>query len=106
MQIELTEEMKAEIIKQVSDQLLKEARGQMKAKVNEIAESVRSQVLGKLTTELAGEFHKKLNQSDIVNRTLQAAEDKFNARIKQTLNQGVTLQIKLGDGKAKQGGAA
>lgn len=95
MQVEITESMRADIIKQVSSQLMKELRASINIK--KLSEQIHGEVKGKIVSELAGDFHKKLNSSDLVKTSMQAAQDKINARIQKVIQQGVVLKIELSD---------
>ena len=95
MDIKITPQMEAEIVKQVSASLINEMR--TRGSYHQLADTIRSQIVGQLSQQIAGEFHKKLNTSQMINNALKSAEDKFNARIEKTLRQGVSLRIQLGE---------
>ena len=95
MNIEMTDAIRKEIIKQVTDRLVGEVRKQIDA--TRIVSEVRTAVRAELTSKIAGDFHRSLNTSDMVNTAMREAEQRINRRIEQTIQRGVTLNIRLGE---------
>lgn len=93
MDIEVTEAIKKEVIRQLVQQLRDDIRKQIN--VNKIADELRIAVRAQLTSELAGAFHRKLNTSDLVGNALRDAEQRINNRIEKVIERGVTLRISL-----------
>lgn len=99
-EIEISDAIKAEVVKQISDRLLVEVRKMISPE--KIAKDIREQVRGELISKIAGDFHKKLNTSDLVNTSIRDAEERINRRIEKTIRQGVVLRISLGQGDSDE----
>ncbi|MBU9525023.1 hypothetical protein [Burkholderia multivorans] len=98
MNIEITEAMHREIVKQVSANLLDQVRKQINPQ--RLADEIRVQVRAELVSKIAGDVHRKLNQTDFVEEALRDAEQRINARIEKAIAAGVTLRIALTDREA------
>ncbi|MBH9645075.1 hypothetical protein [Burkholderia vietnamiensis] len=95
MNIEITDAIKKEVIRQLVAQLKEDIRSQIGVK--KIADELRIAVRAQLTSEIAGDFHRKLNTSDLVNNAMRDAEQRINDRIEKAIQRGVTLRISLGE---------
>ncbi|PRF55342.1 hypothetical protein [Burkholderia multivorans] len=93
MNIEITDAIKKEVIRQLVAQLKEDIRSQIGVK--KIADELRIAVRAQLTSEIAGDFHRKLNTSDLVNNAMRDAEQRINDRIEKAIQRGVTLRISL-----------
>ncbi|MBN3738065.1 hypothetical protein KTD26_33545 [Burkholderia multivorans] len=98
MNIEITDAIKKEVIRQLVAQLKEDIRSQIGVK--KIADELRIAVRAQLTSEIAGDFHRKLNTSDLVNNAMRDAEQRINDRIEKAIQRGVTLRISLGENAA------
>jgi BMFP domain-containing protein YqiC len=93
MNIEITDAMRNEIVKQVTNQLVGEVRKLINP--SKVADEIRIGMRAELTSKIAGEFHRKLNTSDLVTKAMADAERRINDRIEKTIQRGVTLRIDL-----------
>ncbi|KAA0089318.1 hypothetical protein CIW54_07575 [Paraburkholderia sp. T12-10] len=98
MNIEITDAIQKEVVRQLVTQLKGEIMKQINVK--KIADELRIAVRAQLTSEIAGEFHRKLNTSDLVNKSMADAEQRINDRIEKTIQRGVTLRISLEENAA------
>lgn len=91
MNIELTEQMQQEIIKQVSTRLIADLRTKINPKL--IASQVKADAVSMIVSQIAGEFHKKANTEDIVAKVLADVERKVDKRVKMLLERGITIRF-------------
>ena len=91
MNVELTEDMKREIIKNVSNQIFQHIKDNRM--LNDIGGMAKEKAAKDIASTVSGTFHQKVNVEDVVSKAIVDFETRINKRIEKTLAKGITVKL-------------
>lgn len=91
MNIELTEEMKREIINKTAEMFYMSLRNSNI--LDELLKMAKEKIANNIAADVTGKFHKKINVEDVVNKAVLGFEERINARITKTISKGIVVKL-------------